>query len=241
MITNDKALDKIRKLIALGTNDGATENERETAMRMAHSMMLKHNIDRSHLDFKFAKDQEKRVIVRGKFFGRPWARQVAQSVAQLFFCDYLFIAATKGKDTQHLFLGLQSNADTAHEFSRWLVESIAKEGKRRNRKEGDGGNLWWRSFCTGAAQSIANRVARMIADAKRIDTESQPGTALVVANLYQVELAANLELRNKVYPRTKAGRTGSNRMSDGIHSGREFGNSVHLSRDVAGPGSKKLT
>lgn len=232
----EKALDKIRKLIALGTNDGATENERETAMRMAHNLMIKHNIDQGSIGK--ATETEKRVIVRGQFFGRPWARQVAGSVAQLFFCDYLFIAAEKGKDTQHLFLGLESNANTAHEFARWLVEAIAKEGKRRNRSEGDGGNLWWRSFCTGAAQSIANRVSRMIADAKRIDSE--PGTALVVANLYQVELTANLAFRAQQFPKTKAGRTGSNRMNDGLFSGREYGNSVHLSRDVAPTGSKRI-
>lgn len=237
-MNESKALDKIQKLLALGAdNSGATDQERETAMRMAHNLMLKHNIDQSRIS-KETKKQEARVIVRGQFFGRPWARQVSAAIAKLFFCDYLFIAATKGKDTHHLFLGLQSNADTAHEFARWLVASISREGKRRNRSEGDGRNLWYRSFCTGAASAIARRVDQMIADAKRI--ESEPGTALVVANLYQTELTANLAFRAQQFPKTKIGRTGSNRMNDGIVAGREYGNTVHLPRDVAGPTAKKI-
>jgi hypothetical protein len=42
-------LEKVKKLLALANDKGATEGERDNALRMAHGMLAKHNLDMSDL------------------------------------------------------------------------------------------------------------------------------------------------------------------------------------------------
>jgi len=41
---NSKIIEKIQKLLALGSCTGATDGERDNALRMAHGLLLKHNL-----------------------------------------------------------------------------------------------------------------------------------------------------------------------------------------------------
>lgn len=42
-------LEKVKKLLALAGNAGATEGERDNALRMAHGLLAKHNLDMADL------------------------------------------------------------------------------------------------------------------------------------------------------------------------------------------------
>lgn len=232
------AADKIRKLLALGENSGATENERETAMRQAHKLMLRHNLDRASVEASGAKPAEARGIVRAHFFGRPWARIAAQAAARLMLCEYIYRPHSDAKLVTHMFIGTETNGLAAAELARWLVETISKEGKRRNRTEGDGRNLWYRSFCVGAANAVHSRVEQMIREASTKIEQSEPGTALAIVNLYAAEQAANQVTLRNAFPSTRAGRKGSSRINDGISSGTAFGASIQLNRPS--PGAKRL-
>jgi Protein of unknown function (DUF2786) len=49
-VSNDKIMDKIRKLLAMADkNSGASENEMMTAMAMAQALMRRHQLSRSHV------------------------------------------------------------------------------------------------------------------------------------------------------------------------------------------------
>ena len=43
-MSNERLIDKIRKLFALANCEGATENEAATALRMANKLLDKHSI-----------------------------------------------------------------------------------------------------------------------------------------------------------------------------------------------------
>jgi len=49
---NAKVIDKINKLLALGNNAAAAQNERETALRQAYSLLAKHNLEMNDLKAK---------------------------------------------------------------------------------------------------------------------------------------------------------------------------------------------
>jgi hypothetical protein len=229
----DKILDKIRKLLALGKDAGATEHERTAAMRQAHKMLIKHNIELAEAEASGQKT-EQRTVKRDVYYGRPWARVVSHAMADLFFCEYVYYASGKAKNTIHCFVGRESNATTACEMARWLVESILKEAKRRQRDE-DEGNAYFRSFATAASVAIWHRVERMVAEASKTDEpDSKPGTALVVANAYVVEQAANEKLRAEIFgEQLRKGRSGKAELQyNGTRDGHEYGKNVSLNRQI---------
>jgi Protein of unknown function (DUF2786) len=151
----ERILARVRKMLALANDAGATEHERDNAMRMAHSTLAKYNLDIALVEDAGGKvEGEDRGVLRAVFYGRPWARQVANSVAELFFCSYICSTHKKAKMTQHCFVGRHSNAITAREMAAYLVGSIIKEARQFRTL----GNAACRSFCIGAAVSIGQRV-----------------------------------------------------------------------------------
>jgi hypothetical protein len=229
-------LDRVRKLMAVANDGGATEGERDNAMRMAHKLLAKYNVSMAEAEAKQPGDTEDRIIHRSQFFGRPWARVAAQAVAKLFFCEYIYTPASRGKDVTHFFIGRETNAITAASMAKYIVESIMREGKKNQRAE-DAGNIYYRSFATAASVTIYKRVERMIAEASKTDQgDSKPGTALIVANHYLAERDKNKAKIADTFSKLGQGRSGSDRFdADGGADGRRYGESVSLDRQLGGP------
>src|SRR5882724_678898 len=113
----DKILERVRKMMRLANNSGATEGERDNALRMARATLEKYNLDMAAVEVEGAAPSEERVMKRTNFYGRPWARSVAVAAGDLCFCSYLFVGASRAADTAHIFVGRTSNAITASELA----------------------------------------------------------------------------------------------------------------------------
>lgn len=227
---DERIINRIRKMLALAKDAGATEGERDNAMRAAHATLAKYNLDLADLEER-GQPGERRGAAQAAFYGRPWARQVAFKVAQLFFCQYIYTPAERAKDTKHYFIGKESNSATAIELSKFVIESISKEAKKRARDYGHNGT-WTRSFCWGAAMAIKEKVDEIIASSTRID--ATPGTAIVLASLYQRESAANRELFDQLFPSRTAGRAGKSTVdSAGRAAGTSYGRTISLHRQIS--------
>lgn len=231
MNEQERILSRVRKMLALAADAGATEHERDNAMRMAHATLAKYNLDIAMVEDAGGKvESEERGILRAVFFGRPWARQVAGSIADLFFCSYICATHKKAKMTQHCFIGRQSNAITAREMSAYLVDSVIKE----SRKFRHHGNAVCRSFCIGAANAISRRVDKLIEE--RSQDKATPGTSLVLASLYSREAAANLVVFEEAFPKTRLTRSGKGTNSNlGYSAGFDYGDKVSLDRQIERP------
>lgn len=255
-MSQERIIDRVRKMLALAKDAGATEGERDNALRMAHATIAKYNLDMAAVEREAKKkgtseSAEPREFHSARFFGRPWARQVAVACAELFFCEYLYVPAFKGKDTTHIFVGRVSNTLTAAEMAQWLVAAVMKEGKRYQRAN-DAGNIAYRSFAVGAAGRIRDRVReiRLTAeaasdalapatgrsDAVRAPTDAAAasgGTAIVLRSVYATEHAENKALIEKKYGGlTRKGRGGKDVEIGAALAGREYGDKVNLDRQV---------
>lgn len=226
---NSSVVRRVKKLFAIANDSAATEAERETAMRMAHSIIAKYNLDQAEIESSGAAP-EKRIAHQGTFYGRPWARIVAQAIADMCFCSYVYHPATEAKLTRHRFIGKESNAISAAALAEYLVESIRKQAAREKRVRG-AGNEYARSFATGASHAIYHRVKELVR--KNADLPMSNGRELVLASLYQTELAANRELLATMYPKLRDGRKGK-QAGYGYSEGHEYGNKVGLNHQVAG-------
>lgn len=180
-------IDKIRKLLALANGEGAAEQERESALRMAHALLAKHNLSMSDTEQK----QECRNESTLEYCFHAWARGVAMDIAKLYFCEYFVSLRAK----QHYFVGLESNVITSQEMFKFVASSIMKEARKATKAAHESGSFE-RSFCKGAAVAVRARCCdiRKSAQEPSADTTASTGTSLVLASLYKREHDANVAL-----------------------------------------------
>lgn len=231
-MSTEKIIDRVKKMLALGNNEGATEAERETALRMAYNLLAKHNLTMSDLPSDQIEAREKTCVTLS---ADKWARNVANSAAELFFCSYHYQRTnTSGKD-HHFFVGKQSNVVTAQHVAEYLIRSIKKEATKRYQSPT---SPYGRSFCVGAMRAIHTRVQAMVKD----EVESAPGTALVLANLHASERIENdkwLVAQGTTVVEGKS-RADNSLRAGAFYDGKDYGSKVSLNQQVGATRSTNL-
>lgn len=233
--TQNRVLARVRKMMALANDAAASEGERDNALRMAHATLAKYNLSMAAAEAAGQTPEEKRLGVPMESRSwDAWERRVAKSVAELFFCRYFYTLGNwDGIRIKHMFIGKESNIYTAQEMAKYVIKSINTEAMRRAKAEtGNPKGTFWRDFCKGAAQRIGERCHELLAAAEK-STERAPGTALVLASVYQSEKIAN-DHHLTVVMRVRLGRGAATRSpsTGGYGAGREFGGRVSLNRQV---------
>lgn len=232
-----KILRRVRKMMNLARDAGASEGERDNAMRMVQAYLAKYNLDMGTVN---ATDQTEEA--RGKhsadFLGKPWAIQIASAIARLYFCHYYYsvLGGNKGptQPARHTFVGRTSNVVTAQEMAQFVVESVNREAMRYKRNIG-GSYGDYRAFAQGATERIRTRVRTLIEEAstKGVENVDAPGTSLVLASLYQRETDANKNWLATTGVKLSSDRSQS--YGEGSHAraaGRQYGSNVSLHRQV---------
>lgn len=226
----EKILDRVKKMLAIANDAGATEGERDNALRMSYNLLAKHNL--SMADLPTEENNEVRERQDTVISADKWSRSLAQAVAKLFFCKYFYSRTnTSGKD-KHCFVGRQSNCITARYMTEYLIKSVKREAISRYSSPT---SPQGRSFCVGTVDSIRKRVEEMI----KTDTESTPGTALVLVSLHQREADANakwLEQAGLALTTSKS-RADNSLRAGAFYDGRDYGKTVSLNQQVTS-GSK---
>lgn len=220
----DKVIERVKKMIALGNNEGATEAERETALRMAYNILAKYNLSMADMTTEQTEDREEQSVT---ICGDKWIRSLSVMVSKLFFCKYYFTRTdTSGKDV-HTFIGLQTNVITARYMSEYLVRAIKKEaGKRYGSATSPNG----RSFGVGSVNSITRRIETMLEQGSE---EATPGTAMVLVTLRAKEKDANDAWLAAQGVSVSPSASRSSRIErHGYQAGKEYGNNVSLNQQV---------
>ena len=226
-MSDEKIINRIKKMMALAQDKAASDGERENALRMSFALMARHNLEMSDVEGNPVGPQEARKGVKGEFYGRPWAITLCSAVARLFFCAYY--RSSIGKDqARHTFTGKESNATTAEEVARVLVESIRREASSQMRARGENAT-WRRSFATGAAFKIQERVGEMMSATAAIEGTST-GTALVLVNIRKEESIANDRFIKEQGIVLRVRSSGAKRSvhGDAYGAGRSFASNLNL-------------
>lgn len=208
---------KIQKMIALANDAGATEGERDNAMRMVHAMLAKHNLDINEVMVN-EEEETREVQSSAAHTTSVWCRHVSQSVAKLFFCKY-YIHRSNGK-VEHRFVGKSSNVATSVLMSQYVIDSIFSQAKKEYKDK-----VGRRSFCVGAQYKIDERVKVMMT-ANKVEVTS---TSVAVINLYKTEADANATFLRETGTKLTTRRSNqSNVDMKAFNSGGEFGGKVGL-------------
>ena len=229
-LENEKIINRIKKLINLAENEGATEGERDNALRMAHATLAKYNLAMS--DIEGSEPEENRIELQFDAYNSKAFKTVCNSAAKLYFCKCFTSKMSPGevknwrKRCHYYFIGRESNTITAKLMAEYLIKSIERE----QRKLGAG-----ESFNLGAAYAIANRVENIIEN-KEPNSEFSESTALAVVSLHKSEQSANDNyLANKgiVLVSKRQRQVNINNWED-YSKGTNFGENINLNNQISG-------
>jgi hypothetical protein len=217
----ERALDKIRKLLALAGSDN--QHEAEMAMRRAHELMLRHNIEQAAA--------EQRYEVR--HLGTPSLRANAVEAAivglltELFFVEVIRVAIYLPREARHAHvyevMGTHANVEmAAHVFAFLLATAgrLWRENRRDTRVRSGRDRLSYQAGVIGGFRD------KLLAERNQLE-----GTGLV-----WIGDGALHDFYRARYPRIRTVRR-SVRLSRAHAAGREAGRNVVLHKPVTESGT----
>jgi hypothetical protein len=230
-MSEDKIINRIKKMLALANDLAASEGERDNALRMAYNLMAKHNLDIATVEAHGKKSEEPRIKFDSDGWSWTWAKQTRNIVADLFFCKYFFGQKINGTQCHHHFVGRESNAMTAAVMSDWIVDSILKEGRAIYKQNTAPGT---RAFAIGAMHKLYERVEQIKRErAAEMEREST-GTALVLQDYYKGERSANEQwIAEHIGGLKHHAARHSKVNADAYAQGQEFGAKINLNTQVS--------
>lgn len=239
-MSEERILDRIKKMLALANDLAATEGERDNALRMAYATMSKYNLTMAQIESHGHKVDEPRIDFRSDGWSWLWAKQVRSIVGDLFFCKYYYSGKINGTQCYHHFIGRESNAMTAAVMGDWIVDSILKEGRKIYKQNTAPGT---RAFAIGAMHKLYERVEEIKRQrAAEMEREST-GTSLVLASHYSQEQAANDRFLAEHVGTLKESKGRSSKVdASAYRAGAEFGAKINLNEQVgqSGGGAKAI-
>lgn len=241
----EKVLDKIRKLLKLAHNSGATENEAATAARQAASLMRKYQIDQAEAmlerindDMEFAQELAmSNPRSRKKAFTTvtPWVGFLCIAVGELFDCK-VDIVSIREHDGQRGVRVRFSGHVTDVKVAAWTHEMLCNTVHRLSKSDPTA-RLSQRSgtaYRMGAGIRLQERLYEMKA-AQDKEVEGSTGTALVLFQKKKDQVV-------KRFGETKSKQREIN--IQGIENlayaaGQEAADKIDINRPLTGPSDTK--
>lgn len=189
-MTNETILSKVKKLLTLANDNGASESEAEVAMQKAHALLAEHNLSMSDI-----KETSNSKIVEKDYLEYEtsiWRREVYHAAADLYFCDYFY---QTGKITvngkikyaiQHTFIGTEENSLVAREMANYFINTIEKLSKPYK----GSGKRFMTSFKRGASVRLRERVKNHIEKAKNGEAVVDGKNLPALLSLYEQSKSA---------------------------------------------------
>lgn len=187
MEPNDKVTDRIRKLLALGTNN-PNEHEAAVAMKRAHRLLAEYNLTLEQMTEAERKAQDpytRDTRKQPKFSGAACVRTIVKGIGELYFCKVWYSHDNSYGDT-FTFVGRASNVAIAKDMVDFVVSSLRKDCARQ------GGNKipgFATTFMHAAASRVNARCVELRKQAEAGTMQAEEGTKNLPAlrNTYLAE------------------------------------------------------
>lgn len=236
----DDPREKVRKLMAIASDERANEFEAEAAMRQAEKLMRKHGIEAAELQARTGTKPVYTWATKHVPAGAPqpirsapmWFGTLATAIAKFTDCKAEYSRPENGR----YGICIKYSGDAIDvEFAVYLTKHLRDDCRRQSGMfPGDRGEK--ESFRKGYAARIYERMAAMMQERRAAleAVQTSAGTALVVVN-------QKLALRDAEFGAQTWGKARSySYRSSGYSSGREAGNRAGLGRPVAGTSQRSL-
>ncbi len=248
-----KTLDKIRKLMNLAKDGGATEGEASVALEKAREIMAANNLTMAQLEAagRDAGEGSKRLKggVKGKALYK-YQQRLMSTIADTNFCAVLVDSSWNGRrymDTGYTIVGREANVAAVVNMFDYLNASLERIVTPHLSSNSERLSRWAISFKEGAAQRLAERLrerhneamaeqsaqARAQQAAARQSSGSSASGALVVVmeDFAQAEADANYEHRMGWEPGEAAKRRAQSEARRAEHQRREEERRANLTEE----------
>lgn len=248
-----KTLDKIRKLMNLAKDGGATEGEASLALEKAREIMAANNLTMAQLEAagQDAGEGSNRLKsgVKGKALYK-YQQRLMSTIADTNFCAVLVVSSWNGRrymDTGYTIVGREANVAAVVNMFDYLNASLERIVTPHLSSNSERLSRWAISFKEGAAQRLAERLrerhneamaeqsaqARAHQAAARQSSGSSASGALVVVmeDFAQAESDANLEHRMGWEPGEAAKRRAEREARQAEHARLEAERRANLTEE----------
>jgi hypothetical protein len=229
-------IDKIRKLLNLAQNEGANENEADTARRLAERLMAAAGLSEADVG---ANPDEDPLATFGaspmpKASGRAgWEDFLAVAVQSITGC-YVH----QSKDGGLTWVGTMQQRETAIELHMWLVAQVNRltDGARKIAAHHPAGS---RAYLGAYRRGLASSIASQAMTLRKAQTSAAPApdTKALARRSALQQAVAKYEREHKLRARSTSYKT---RAGSAYHAGVNDGRSVRLQHDVGGSTTKRL-
>ncbi|HKP55309.1 MAG TPA: DUF2786 domain-containing protein [Polyangiales bacterium] len=221
-------LERIRKLFALASSPN--QHEAEAAMRMAHRLMLRHNLQ--HVEAESSAD-----AFGFRHLGKPSGRTseaeslLAALLGEFFFVQPIWVSVFRREDNKRVSVlevtGRHENLAMAEYVHGFLLRAAESHWKAHKREQGVRSNADRRAFMAG--------VMRGFADKLRAERKLEAAEGLV----WVADPSADHYFRRR-HPRVRStSYTSSAHSRAGAH-GQAAGRDIVLQRPIGEGPSKKI-
>lgn len=229
-----RTIDRIRKLLALSKDEGASENEAEVAGNLAARLMSAAGLSEADITDSIVDEVASVKSVRSVADkDADWKRFAAFASARMVGCRF-YTSSANGKIDTFVWVGSDRQREAGQELYSWLVTEIERRAKIaglwRQANDFKDHRTYVPAFKVGMAQAIAEKSKELV-------------------NLQAVTVTDSLALERKdklsqaidaLLPKLGhvAGKNISN--SAGMAAGRVQGASVELRKSVGSNGPRRL-
>lgn len=259
MEKTESVIRRVRKLLEITVERGATEEEAANAAARVHALLAQYNLDLAEVHDSSVEGLEPQEYQDR--YNDPWRRALATNVASLFFCRYFYQtvyvegrqSTRRQRGIKHTFVGKPHNVTVARCTYDYLVKTITRLagnnlsiykrdrlsfGMAPSRTEE---NRHWRSFVVGCSRRLCERLAYLKWERSRGATTTDGTKLPALANLYDDEQEL---IRRWMEQQGIEVRTVSSKMQDvdayGFKQGRQAADSINLDAQVEGGGRTHL-
>lgn len=248
-----KTLDKIRKLMNLAKDGGATEGEASVAMEKAREIMAANNLTMAQLEASGQGGGEGSNRLKGGYKGKAlykYQQSLMATIADTNFCAVLVDSRWNGRrymDTGYTIVGREANVAAVVNMFDYLNASLERIVTPHLESNAQRLSRWAVSFKEGAAQRLAERLrdrhreelaeqsakARAQREAQATSSGSSASGALVVVmeDFAQAEADANYEHRMGWEPGEAAKRRAERDKRLAEHARREEERRANLTEE----------
>lgn len=178
-MTNDRIIEKVKKLLALASDPSAAPNEAETASRQAASLMAKYNLDLASLSQAELEAEWDITELRmpGCRPGKKDPREVPTWIGVMAFGVKVYTRTRViARGGYVLYRGPRQDC----ELAQWMLKALIDLAYKQSKASSDP-----HAFRNGFASAVQARFKAMAADR---DQAEQGSTALVVVDKLKLKL-----------------------------------------------------
>jgi hypothetical protein len=225
-----KTIDRIRKLLALANNSGATESEADSARRMADALMEAAGVTESDIPDGEA---DPAATVRAENRGRAparWSRTLAHAVSLVLGCRVYTRKGYGGPPTM-VWVGTDTQREAGEAMHQWLEREVNALARRyRGVTDSTRARSTMAAYRMGVAITVLDKAQLMV---KAREAEAV-GAALVRRDAVKAAIARHLP------PRLTKSTQVNIRDEGAFHAGRAAGAAIELQRKVGAQGAGPL-